>query len=97
LAAANPYLHPLSDAKAHGGESAVTERRDRSVNDILDDAFALRVHLIATMERLSHDKLATIIGFGGARKPAPVDPLGQFCGEGSAVESTQIWQRLPTE
>jgi hypothetical protein len=60
-------------------ESAVAERCDRSVNDLLGEAVQLRGRLIGSMERFSDDKLDATIRFGGDRKRPPVDlPLGQF-------------------
>ena len=60
-------------------ESAIAERCDRSVNDLLGEAVHLRGRLISVMERFSDDKLDATIRFGGDRKRPPVDlPLGQF-------------------
>ena len=60
-------------------ESAVTERRGRAVDSILDEAVTLRARLVAVVERLTDDKLDATIRFGGDRKRPPVDlPLGQF-------------------
>ena len=60
-------------------EAAVTERRGRSVDDVLHEAAILRGRLIAVMERFSDEKLDSTVRFGGDRKRPPVDlPLGQF-------------------
>jgi uncharacterized damage-inducible protein DinB len=60
-------------------ESAVAERRGRSVGDILREGAALRARLIAVIERFTDDALDSTIRFGGDRKRPPVDvPLGQF-------------------
>ena len=60
-------------------EAAVTERRGRSLDDILDDGAKLRARLIAVLALFSDDNLETTIRFGGDRKRPPVDlPLGQF-------------------
>jgi len=60
-------------------ESAVAERRGRSVDDMLGEAMSLRARLIAAMTRFSDANLDTTIRFGGDRKRPPVDlPLGQF-------------------
>jgi len=63
----------------HFNESAVAERRGRSVDAILDEAATLRGRLISVMERLTDDQLDATIRFGGDRKRPPVDlPLSQF-------------------
>jgi len=60
-------------------ESAVAERRDRSVNDLLGEAVQLRGRLVGVVKRFSDDKLDATIRFGGDRKRPPVDlPLCQF-------------------
>jgi DinB superfamily len=63
----------------HFNESAVAERRGRSLDDIFDEAVKVRARLITVMERFSDDNLDTTIRFGGDRKRPPVDlQLGQF-------------------
>jgi hypothetical protein len=63
----------------HFNESAVAERRGRSLDDILDEAVELRARLITVMERFSADHLDITIRFGGDRKRPAVDlQLGQF-------------------
>ena len=60
-------------------ESAVTERRGRSVEAILAEAATLRARLVAVIERFTDAQLDATIRFGGDRKRPPVDvPLGQF-------------------
>jgi hypothetical protein len=60
-------------------ESAVSGRRGRSVDRILDEAVTLRARLVAVLGRFTDDKLDTTVRFGGDRKRPPVDlPLGQF-------------------
>ena len=63
----------------HFNESAVAERRGRSVDDILDEAVTLRTRLITVVERFSDGQLDATIRFGGDRKRPPVHlPLSQF-------------------
>ena len=63
----------------HFNESAVAERRGRSVKDILDETVTLRARLVTAMERFSDDQLDANIRFGGDRKRPPVHlPLSQF-------------------
>lgn len=60
-------------------ESAVTERRGHSVDDVFRKAATLRARLVAVVARFTDDKLDSTIRFGGDRKRPPVDvPLGQF-------------------
>ena len=60
-------------------ESAVTERRGRSVDAILAEAAAVRARLVEVIERFTDAQLDVTIRFGGDRKRPPVDvPLGQF-------------------
>jgi len=60
-------------------ESAVGERRGRSVDDTLDEGARLRRRLIAAIDRFSDARLDRTIRFGGDRKRPPVDlALGQF-------------------
>jgi len=63
----------------HFNESAVAERRGRSVDDILDEAVTLRTRLITVVERFSDGQLDATIRFGGDRKRPPVHlPLSRF-------------------
>jgi hypothetical protein len=60
-------------------ESAVGERRDRTVEDVLREAAPGRARLIAVLARLTDEALDATIRFGGDRKRPPRDlPLGQF-------------------
>jgi len=80
-------------------ESAVAERRDRSVSDLLDEASTLRGRLISVMERFSDDKLDATNRRSGDRKRPPVSlPLGQFlpgwtCHD--AIHVTDVLKALP--
>jgi uncharacterized damage-inducible protein DinB len=60
-------------------ESAVAERRGRSVDALLAEGAALRTRLVAVIARFTDAALDATIRFGGDRKRPPVDvPLGQF-------------------
>ncbi|HYB69319.1 MAG TPA: DinB family protein [Candidatus Bathyarchaeia archaeon] len=60
-------------------ELAVSERRGRSVDRLLDEGATLRGRLVAIIARFTEDNLDAVIRFGGDRKRPPVDaPLGQF-------------------
>jgi len=60
-------------------ESAVAERRDRSVDDLLDEGAKLRGGLISVMVRFSEAQLDATIRRSGDRKRPPVSlALAQF-------------------
>lgn len=60
-------------------EGAVTARRDRSMDEMLDEAERGRATLIAAFDRLTDAQLDATIRFGGDRKRPPRHlPLGQF-------------------